>query len=202
MRSGRRSRPCTASDISSRAAEGPLLTANALAVRLASLVRRRHVPLLVLRVAELERIAWREGRVSARRLERRAREAFARIVSERMRAADLPAHDRNSECFSIALTATARRGEGTALPDDCRAALARATSAFRALLPVPLETGWTLVTSVASSSPGLESIVQTALQRGTHERQRFDFFFDGRARDAHAADGDSRLPRDVARRVG
>jgi signal transduction histidine kinase len=151
------------------------LTANALAGRLAPVLERRHVPLLAIRVPELERVAWREGRTAARRLERRAREAFARIAVEGLRAGDLSAHDRNTEVFSIALTAPTRGGDDVALPDDCRAALARATSALSRLLSVPLESGWTLVTRAAGGE-GLGADLRAALERGARERQRYDFF--------------------------
>ena len=174
---GERLRPFTDSDISSR--EGKrrrLLTAATLADRLSVLARDKHVPLLALRVADLERIAWREGRVCARRFERRAREAFARFAREGMRAADLPAHDWGSEIFAIALVASARRDGAAALPPDCRSTLTRTACALRRLVPLSLETGWTLVTGSVPDGGTLEKVLQSALQRGELERQRYDFF--------------------------
>ena len=149
-----------------------VLTESALAGRLAPLVRARHVPLLAIRVRELERVAWREGRQAARRLERRARDVLARVASARLRADDLLAHDLNSEIFAIALTARSRRE--SPLPDDCRAALGRATDAFSRALPVALESGWTLLGEVPRDLV-LGNALRTALERGAGERQRYDF---------------------------
>ena len=147
-----------------------LLSGERLCARLAPALAREGVPLLVLRLTELERVAWREGRASARRLERHAREAFLSNVAARIRRADLLAHDRHSQFFAIALAAR-RRGRGAPMPADCRSALARAAESLRTL-PVALETGWTLM----RSSADFDGDLRVALQRGECERQRLDFF--------------------------
>jgi signal transduction histidine kinase len=139
-------------------------------------MRKRHVPLLVLRVADLERIAWREGKVSARRFERRARDAFVKITNEAMRAADLPVHDAGSELFSIALATGSRDDGGNASATGCRSALARATKELSRILPVSLEGGWTLLSGVAPHGAAFEATLRTALRRGALERQRYEFF--------------------------
>jgi signal transduction histidine kinase len=126
--------------------------------------------LLVVRLTELERVAWRDGRASARRLERRARELFLSNVAARMRRADLLAHDAHSEFFAIALAAR-RRGRGTPLPADCRSALARAEESLQAL-SAATETGWTLMNATRDFAANL----RVALRRGESERQRLDFF--------------------------
>ncbi|MGH7716085.1 MAG: sensor histidine kinase [Vulcanimicrobiaceae bacterium] len=148
-----------------------MLSRAGLARCLAPLVARGHVPLLVIRLREIERIAWLQGRTSARRLERQASSVFSHAVREQLRTTDLLAHDRNSEIFSIALSA--RNPDEVVLPDDCRKALERATAAFARALPVAVETGWTLV---GSGSGALDGAAASALERGRYERQRFDFF--------------------------
>lgn len=148
-----------------------VLSKAGLARRLAPVLARRAVPLLVIRLREVERVAWLQGRTSARRLERQACSVLARVVREQMRTSDLLAHDRNSEIFSIALRA--RSDDEIVLPADCRGALERTTAAFARALPIAVETGWTLV---GSGAGGLESAPVSALERGVHERQRFDFF--------------------------
>lgn len=149
-----------------------VLTEAGLAGRIARVAGSRDVPLLVIRICELERVAWREGRAAARRLERRARDVLAGVASARLRVGDLLAHDRNSAIFSIALTA--RGNEGPPLPQDCRATLGRATEAFSRILPLELESGWTLVGDASRAS--LSVAWRSALERGARERQRFDFF--------------------------
>lgn len=149
-----------------------VLSGQALFARIAPLAVRRHVPLLAIRLADLERIAWKEGRSEARRVQRRARELFASGVAARIREADLIAHDRSSETFAIALAARGRLGEGSLLPEDCRAALERAAAAFAAL-PFHVQTGWTLVSGARHD---LSAELAIALERGLRERQRLDFF--------------------------
>ena len=132
--------------------------------------------MLVLRVADLERTAWREGKISARRLERKARDAFLRITKEVMRAADLPMHDSGSELFAIALAAGPRDRGTNPGATECRTALARAATGLSRILPLSLETGWTLLTHAAPDRVGFESTLRTALLRGALERQRYEFF--------------------------
>lgn len=148
-----------------------ILTKAGFARCLAPVLARRHVPLLVIRLREVERVAWLQGRATARRLEKRACAVLADVAHQRLRTSDLLVHERNSEIFSIALRG--RTDDETVSPEDCRGALERTTAAFARVLPVAVETGWTLL------SPGfasLEVATASALERGAHERQRYDFF--------------------------
>lgn len=147
------------------------LTKAGFARRLAPMLERRRVPLLVIRLREVERVAWLQGRASARRLEKRACAVLADVAHQRLRTSDLLVHERNSEIFSIALRE--RSDDETISAEDCRGALERTTAAFARALPIAVETGWTLL------SPGevsLDLATASALERGAHERQRLDFF--------------------------
>jgi len=148
-----------------------ILTKTGFARCLAPVLAQRHLPLLVIRLREVERIAWLHGRASARRLEQRACAVLADIAHQRLRTSDLLVHDRNSEIFSIVLRG--RTEEESVKPEDCRAALERTTAAFARALPVAVDTGWTLL---ISSDQSLEVATASALERGAHERQRIDFF--------------------------
>jgi len=148
-----------------------ILTKAGLVRRLAPVLAKRSVPLLVIRLREVERVAWLQGRTSARRLERQACAILADVAHQRLRTNDLLAHERNSEIFSIALRA--RSDEEILSPDDCRATLERTTEAFARALPVALESGWTVLSERAVS---LDTAAASALERGARERQRFDFF--------------------------
>ncbi|MGA3037701.1 MAG: HAMP domain-containing sensor histidine kinase [Vulcanimicrobiaceae bacterium] len=151
--------------------ERRILTKASFARCLAPVLARRHVPLLVIRLREVERVAWLQGRASARRLEKRACAVLADVAHQRLRTSDLLVHDRNSEIFSIALRG--RTDEESVSPEDCRGALERTTAAFARALPVAVETGWTLLSRGDTS---LEVATASALERGAHERQRYDFF--------------------------
>ncbi|MBV8354174.1 MAG: HAMP domain-containing histidine kinase [Candidatus Eremiobacteraeota bacterium] len=162
-----------ASATNSRAADELVLSTAALAERLAGIVATRHVPLLALRLPELERVAWRSGLAAARKLERRTRRAFGELAGRALRAGDLVAHDAHSELFSVALAGTARHAGTIALPADCRTTLARMAGALETGLGVDVERGWTLVTNAAID---LGAAAQVALERGAREQQRYDFF--------------------------
>jgi len=138
---------------------------------LAPVLARRHVPLLVIRLREVERVAWLQGRTHARRLEKQACAVLADVAHQRLRTSDLLVHERNSEIFSIALRG--RSDDEIVSPESCRGALERTTAAFARALPVAVETGWTLLSGRA---PSLDAATASALERGAHERQRYDFF--------------------------
>ena len=70
------------------------------------------VPLLVARLPDLERVAWRRGLRAARALERRAAAAFARAAGIVLRAGDLVAHDAGSDAFVAALVPGGRDASG------------------------------------------------------------------------------------------
>jgi signal transduction histidine kinase len=132
------------------------------------------VPLLVLRIAELERIAWRSGKSAARRLERRAVAAFERCAARVLRSGDAAAHDSGSDVFAIALIAPSR-AQRTTPPVDCRAVLERMAAAISLHVEVIPETGWTLVSRLHSAH-GIAPEIGAALERGERDRERYEFF--------------------------
>ena len=148
----------------------------------ASLVRRLRaagdgvpVPLLVVRLRDLERIAWREGRDAARAVERRSLRSFVETASRALRASDLLAHDDESEDFIAALVSPTRASGSVATPTDCRATLARLASARALGGGTGVETGWTILYGVGEDAR-LASAIESALDRGARERERYAFF--------------------------
>jgi signal transduction histidine kinase len=133
------------------------------------------VPLLVVRLRDLERIAWREGRPAARAVERRSLRSFAETAARTLRATDVLAHDDESEDFVAALISPTRASGSVATPTDCRAALARLASAMEFSGGMRVETGWTIVHGVAGDSR-LSAAIERALERGARERERYAFF--------------------------
>ncbi|GAC1544734.1 MAG: hypothetical protein NVS3B16_13190 [Vulcanimicrobiaceae bacterium] len=133
------------------------------------------VPLLVVRLRDLERIAWREGRTAARAVERRSLRSFVETASRSLRASDLLAHDDESEDFLAALVSPNRNSGCVATPSDCRATLARLASAMEVAGGMRVETGWTLLYGIAGDAR-LSHAVDSALERGARERERYDFF--------------------------
>jgi signal transduction histidine kinase len=147
-----------------------------------SLVRRLRaadtpeaVPLLVVRVRDLERIAWREGRAAARAVERRSLRSFVDTASRALRATDLLAHDDESEDFLAALVSPTRQAGSVATPTDCRATLARLASAMELDGGMQVETGWTILQR-AGVEDRLIKAIENALERGARERERYAFF--------------------------
>ena len=152
------------------------------AVDVATLVRRLGargddvpVPLLVVRLRDLERIAWREGRAAARTVERRGLRSFVETATRTLRASDVLAHDADSEDFLAALVSPTRSEGSVATPTDCRAALARLASAMELDGGLRVETGWTLLES-AHADERLAGAIESALERGARERERYAFF--------------------------
>ncbi len=133
------------------------------------------VPLLVVRLRDLERIAWREGRPAARALERRSLRSFAETASRTLRGTDVLAHDDESEDFVAALVSPTRGTGCVATPTDCRATLARLASAMELSGGMRVETGWTIVHGV-SGDPRLSVALERALERGARDRERYAFF--------------------------
>ncbi len=133
------------------------------------------MPLLVVRMRDLERIAWREGRAAARAVERRSLRSFVETASRSLRATDLLAHDDDSEDFLAALVSPTRNTGAVAAPTDCRATLARLASAMQNGGGVCVETGWTMLGSCADDAR-LASAIESALERGARERERYSFF--------------------------
>src|SRR5947209_6277111 len=129
------------------------------------------VPLLVLRVPQFEQIAWREGKRAARRVELRAARAFAVASRRVLRRGDSRMHDRGRDIFAVLVAEPPR---GTARPNAavCRAMLQRIASEMSAETGLRVESGWTL----ALAPFDLEAEIQSALERGARERERYEFF--------------------------
>jgi signal transduction histidine kinase len=132
------------------------------------------VPLLVLRLPQFERIAWRDGKRAARQLERATTVAFEEAANRVLRAGDASAHDAGSDRFAIALTAPSRdvRPPTSA---DCRAVLERVAAAMSPSADLRVETGWMLVRQLHPRE-GLGRELEIALERGARERERYEFF--------------------------
>jgi len=150
----------------------PLPRSATFLARLAGVPAGGSVPVLAVRLPELERIAWRRGIRAARLAERRAIGAFGTAVARVLRAADLVAHDRGSDVFLCALLAPTRED---GVPADARAALARITLTMQAALRGSVEGGWTTLEPRAPLPP-LATLVERALVRGAQERERYAFF--------------------------
>jgi signal transduction histidine kinase len=132
------------------------------------------VPLLVVRLPDLEHTAWRAGRTAARRLERCATRAFTAATSRVLRGADLAAHDDGSEIFLVALLERARRLRSVPSGGDCRSTLARLSAALSDATGLRVEAGWTIVRS--PEDVDFATTIAEALERGARERERYDFF--------------------------
>jgi signal transduction histidine kinase len=147
----------------------------ALVARVALAANDGPVPLLVVRLRDLERIAWREGRAAARAVERRSLRSFVETAARTLRASDVLAHDAESEDFIAALVSPTRSAGSVATPTDCRATLARLASAMELDGGMHVETGWTLLDNVGSDDR-LAAAIESALERGRRERERYAFF--------------------------
>jgi len=143
--------------------------------RLQDEVRRHAAPLLVIRTRELEQVAWRRGLRAARALERRCLRAFVEIAERTLRSDDVLAHDRDGGDFLAALVAPVREGDAAPGAGDCRAALARLTTAMEAQTGLPFESGWTIL-PVSSDAVDVVRVVEEALARGARERAHLSFF--------------------------
>ena len=147
----------------------------ALSRRLRAVASTVPIPLLVVRLRDLERIAWREGRSAARALERRSLRSFVETATRSLRATDALAHDDESEDFLAALISPTRQSGSVATPTDCRATLARLASAVETAGGLRVETGWTLLDGTMGDVR-LSHAIESALERGARERERYDFF--------------------------
>jgi signal transduction histidine kinase len=133
------------------------------------------MPILVVRLPELERIAWRRGLGSARRIERRASRAFAHAVARVLRAEDLAAHDPGSDVFVAVLLAPTRDGDAVPAPIDARSALARIAATLESTLRLDVRSGWTTY-EPSSDRDAIAGAIERALARGAQERERYAFF--------------------------
>lgn len=141
--------------------------------RLAELPQAQR-PVLVVRLPELERVAWRRGLRAARALERSATAAFSTAVSKVLRGDDLVAHDGGSDVFVAALLVPTRDGSVPA-PVDARSALARIAATMEAATRLEVRTGWTTYDRAADAG-NVAALVERALERGRQERERYAFF--------------------------
>jgi len=132
-------------------------------------------PVLVVRLPELERVAWRRGLRAARALERKATAAFSTAVSRVLRTGDLVAHDGGSDVFVAALLAPTRDGGAVAAPVDVRTALARIAAAMESATRLDVHAGWTTYERDADAG-AFEALIERALARGAQERERYAFF--------------------------
>jgi signal transduction histidine kinase len=133
------------------------------------------VPFLVVRIPALERTAWREGMRQARKLERRACDAFAAAAGRVLRSGDLIAHDEGSDVFIAALTAPTRDGVMGSAPIDARSALARICATMEAATKLEIDTGWTVYSRIEDRD-AIAAVIERALTRGAQERERYAFF--------------------------
>lgn len=162
-----------ASDTNSRARKAPDPVA-ALIPALASAVERGPVPLLCLRLPEFERLAWRQGKRAARRLERLTIAAFVDSAAGLLRTGDRCAHDGGSDIFTIVMTAPSRDAR---VPSsiDIRSVLERIAASIVSRCSLRVETGWTMVSRVDPRGT-LDDEIAIALERGARERERYEFF--------------------------
>jgi signal transduction histidine kinase len=128
----------------------------------------------VLRLPQFERIAWRDGKRAAQRLERATTTAFDSAAKSVLRAGDLTAHDAGSDHFIIAMTAPSRE-QPSPSSAGCRAVLERVAAAMSLSSELRIETGWTLVRRL-DRRDGLAAEIEIALERGARERERYEFF--------------------------
>lgn len=145
-----------------------------LARRVGAAARTAPVPLLVLRLPQFERLAWREGRRAAHRLERATARAFADAARQLLRVGDAIAHDAGSDVFAIAMTSPSRAARLPS-PTDCRAVLERVAAAISSHTNLRVECGWTPV-ACCRGAADLEREIDRALERGRRERERYEFF--------------------------
>ncbi len=139
----------------------------------------RPVPLLVVRLPQFERVAWRDGRRMALRVERQTSLAIVAAAARSLRAGDVLGHDPGSDRYVIVMTGERREAPSQTerLPSavDVRAALERVAAAVACACDLRVESGWTLVRGF-DPQIGLERDIQTALERGARERERYEFF--------------------------
>ena len=161
--------------ISSHQAEPGLLrtAAESLAELIAPSGASLPLPILVLRLCELERIAWTRGRSAALRIERKCWQRFRRKARTLLRSDDVVFHEPGSRDFLIVLAAPGRRGDLMS-PVSCRRTLSRLASVTGPVAEGRIATGWTLLHR--SGIENLANVVEEALDRGARERERYEFF--------------------------
>ncbi len=146
----------------------------ALAEPAAAALQHGPIPLLALRLPQFERIAWREGKRAAQRLERATIAAFLEAAGRILRTGDVAAHDPGSDVFAIVMSAPSREAR-VPLPVDVRSVLERVAAAIARECGLRVETGWTMLARVDARA-GLAPDIALALERGARERERYEFF--------------------------
>ncbi|HEY9180818.1 MAG TPA: hypothetical protein VIO32_08860, partial [Candidatus Baltobacteraceae bacterium] len=121
------------------------------------------VPLLALRLPEFERIAWRDGKRAAQRVERMTVSAFIESAARTLRTGDRCGHTAGSDVFVIVMTARSREARQPA-PVDVRAVLERVAATIALESGLRVETGWTLVRRLERHGD-LEPEISAALER-------------------------------------
>ena len=132
------------------------------------------VPLLVLRIPEIDRSPGTPRAAAERALARRCLQALTEARTRMLRTGDVLAYDNGAHLL-VALLSPARERECVAAPTDCRATLARLATALRTATGVRAETGWTIVPTFLGLRR-LQQAVEEALRLGAGERERHAFF--------------------------
>lgn len=146
----------------------------ALTSPIAAALRHGPAPLLVLRLPDFERVAWRDGKRAARRLERLTCSAFVESARSVLRTGDLIAHDPGSDLFCIFMTAPSRESRAPRAV-DVRAVLERVAATIVMRCEQRVESGWTMLARL-DAQRGLGQDIALALERGARERERYEFF--------------------------
>jgi len=136
---------------------------------------RGNVPLLVVRVGALGRIAWREGRPAARKIERQCWQRLAERGKRLVRAGDARGHASSSEDFLVALLSGAREAPRRASAVDCRAVLRRLATTLVPAGVLETVSGWAILPDQCNDAT-LRDAIERALRDGARERERYEFF--------------------------
>jgi signal transduction histidine kinase len=129
--------------------------------------------ILVLRLPEFSRVAWRAGKRAAQRLERTTAAAFREAAHRIVREGDALFHEAGSDWFAVGMFAPSRAGAlNTAL--DARSALERIAAAMTLRTGHLMETGWWVI-STPEEIDDIDGTIGRALERGARERERFEF---------------------------
>lgn len=130
------------------------------------------IPLLILRLPEFAQVAWRDGKMAAKRLERATAAAFRETAHRIVRDGDRLFHTPGTDWFAVVMLAPSRSGDRSRR--DPRAALERIAAGMSLRTGRLMETGWWPV-STSAEIDDIDGTVARALERGARERERFEF---------------------------